>query len=488
MDMYTAARSESYNNSNDNVSQCTSTTPDKPRIHLVRVAGTFAWALAYNSLNQGTNMIALPSEAKRLSEHNASMVTGGIGAAGSLATLLGLVTNALGDGPLASRFGRRRPFVLVAAIVAAMAAAAWVVGDVTSSLAFVAVSYVGMWAAMGVGWSALQALIPDTLPSSQHGAAGGIVGLYSVLGSAVGYGLFSAGASVWVTVAIMGCLSLSLAVPTVLCAKEYPVDNSSEGCAYKTRAQRAIDTVRGFAFHPTQHVDWVLLLVIRFGFYVAMGCASFMQYWIADMLRLAEPEQFVGNVGLATLGIAIVAALPVGFLSDKVGRKPFLMASTLLMVGAMVLWATVESEAMIWVSVLVYGLGNGIYNPVETAMACDSLPASKDAGKHMAVFTVAATLAQLLSQLLDGVLLAQFSVDHPHSSSSSGSSSEKVFEQMYERQGYRILFFISAGFCLMSFVASCAISPARAKRAQQAHDERDGMNEPARKTSDATFP
>src|SRR5262249_3664714 len=109
-----------------------------------------------------------------------------LGIVTSVAVLLALIGNplagALSDRTI-SRFGRRRPWILVGAIASALALA----------VLFSAHSVVMVF----IGWSAFQlfsnfilaalaAIIPDQVPEAQRGTISGIVGLATIVGSIIG--------------------------------------------------------------------------------------------------------------------------------------------------------------------------------------------------------------------------------------------------------------------------------------------------------------
>lgn len=80
-----------------------------------------------------------------------------------------------------------------------------------------------------------------------------------------------------------------------------------------------------------------------------------------------------------------------------------------LMLVSLVLMAIARSIALIWVAIILFGVGNGMYPSVEIAIACDCIPRSRDAGKFMAEFAVSLTAGQLVGQLVFGLSLQAFS-------------------------------------------------------------------------------
>lgn len=259
-------------------------------------------------------MIALPYEAKRLVPEKASAITGGICAAGSLCQVFGLVVCHFSD-KTTFRWGRRRPYLLGAAIGAAGSAILWVFGNISNSIVGISFAFLLMWISISCGITVLEALMPDTLPEKQHGLAGGILGLLQVLGTAIAFALFSAEIPMWACMIVFGGLSMLLVLPTMLCAREKRFvpqnDDSNNGnvnisehvCCQKTRKAlyafgyalfsfllQLIYSQYLDSFSPREHKDWLLLLIIRILFFIAVGYSSFTQFWIGDTLRITNSE------------------------------------------------------------------------------------------------------------------------------------------------------------------------------------------------------
>lgn len=147
------------------------------------------------------------------------------------------------------------------------------------------------------------------------------------------------------------------------------------------------------------------------------------------------------------------------------------------MSGALLLMMFANNMAIIWVTVVLLGLGNGVYPSVEMAICCDCIPRTKDAGKFVAEFSVCQTVGQLIGQLVFGQTLQAFSVYRSDSGNgsvpSSQQSSSSNFVMMYDHMGYVAIFGISAGCLLVAFVLSLFLSPKRGKQAQEIANAKD---------------
>ncbi|KAH3762104.1 major facilitator superfamily protein [Pelomyxa schiedti] len=448
------------------------------------IAGMLAWAAACSAVNQGGSMIALPADVADLAPDKASVVTGIISACGSAMQILGLLIVYLSDG-CTFRYGRRRLFISFAALMLTVGCVVWTVGSAVKALWLVGVGYVIAFFGVACGNSLIPTLFTDLLPQTQHGIANGIMGLYNLIGSALGFGLFGLGISTWICLLVFAALSIVLLIPTILFAREKafvrPPKPAEEGniesgtsCASK-RIKSIKSVITPFMFSPLRHIDFTLLLAIRVLYYVSTGAATYMQYWVGDTLQISNAEAVVGQMGMVTLFTAIIVAIPTGMLSDRLSRKPFVVAGLGILAVAVGLWAFVQNLAGVWVAVAVYGLGGGLYPCVETALACDCLPSNRDSGKFLGEFALMATFGQLIGQFGVGSVLQLWAIPHSSSSSVFTSSSNSTslsegFKQMYEHIGYTVVFASCAGLVAIGFLLALVIVPSRGKKAQQAND------------------
>jgi len=367
--------------------------------------------LAYNLQWAALLAIMLPSQVAAIAgPDRKELVIGVVTSVGALFSLvLTPVAGARSDRSR-SRFGRRRPYIawgtaLNVVFLLAMAA----IGPGTGLVAF-ALAYLGVQ--LGSNWAGgpYAALIPDVVPEAGRGAASGWMALMSTVGTLAG--VLAAGQLVrpghYLPAAAV--IAAVLAIATVAtCAGVREVPQIATAAA----PGPAIGSPpRTFLPDPRAHRDFYWVLATRC--LVGMGIYSvfsFFQYFLADVIGVARPEQQASYL----IGIIIAAGIPTslvaGARSDRIGRKPLVYASGALMALASLAFVFAGyGRSLPWMFAVgaVFGIGYGAYQAVDWALAIDVLPPGGDAGRDMGIWHVALVLPQVLAPALSGLLLAAF--------------------------------------------------------------------------------
>ncbi len=304
-----------------------------------------------------------------------------------------------------SRFGRRRPYLLIGTLANA-AFMMWLGGfGQGSGAGLLLLAYLGVQ--FGANWAGgpYAGLIPDVVPHEQRGAASGWMALMSSLGTLVGAlaaGQLTRGGRYAGIYGFCVALLLAMLLLTWAGVRERPQASPREPF-------RAGAFLRAFLPSPRRHRDFYWVLVTRA--MVTMGVYSvftFFVYFLKDVIRVARPEEQSSYlIGIIIAG-GILTALAAGRLSDRFGRKPLVYWSGGVMALASVVFIAVAffpSLGFMFAVGAVFGLGYGAYQAVDWALAIDVLPGGASAAKDMGIWHVALVLPQVLAPALTGVTL-----------------------------------------------------------------------------------
>jgi len=358
-----------------------------------------------------------------------------LGALSALGALIALVaqplTGAASDRNR-SRFGRRRPYVVAAGAIylVGILTLAWAPGFVIFALGFVLAQI-----AANVGTAAYQGLLPDRVPVEQRGSASGFLGLMTILGNvgslvAAGFLLGSVVSGPGLAAAVRSgaarFYALGIAVlligtfVTVVGIREEPV--------------RALETQPRFLelwLEPLRHANfrWVFLTRVS----VMLGLTlflTFIEYYFANVAHVTNFVQSTAAVALLALGGALVGALTLGMVSDRIGRVGIVAVATGLMTLAALAFV-IAPHLPLWPLGLVFGAGYGAYTSVDWALAVDSLPVLGAAGKDLGVWSIASNLPAVLAPLVGSLVIG--------GGSALGISTEAAYRSVFALAGVFLL-------------------------------------------------
>lgn len=304
-----------------------------------------------------------------------------------------------------SRFGRRRPFMLVGTLVN-VAFLAWLARFTSgSSVGLFMLCYLGVQ--LGNNWSGgpYAGLIPDVAPPRQRGTASGWLALMTALGTlagAIAAGQLVRGGDYG---AIYGVIVVTLIVfllLTLFGVRERPAVGSG------VVSLGAI--ARDFLPRGPAYRNFYLVLGTRA--LVTMGIYSiftFFQFFMKDIIHSAHPVEQTSYLIAIIIAAGVPTSLIGGVLSDRYGRKPFVYLSGGLMALASIIFIGVAlwpSATFTFLVGALFGLGYGAYTAVDWALAIDVLPKGGAAAKDMGIWHVSLVLPQVLAPAMTGLTLA----------------------------------------------------------------------------------
>ena len=155
----------------------------QPPLAVALVIGLSLAALAAVCVFQGIQQVLIPIQVQAM---DAAHKVRDLALLTTLAAALAVV-GAVSGGALSdltrSRFGRRTPWLVA---MASLAAVLMIAASTVHRLSFVAVIYAAIWFCMNFYQSALSAVIPDRIPERSRGAISSAFGLGAALGLGLG--------------------------------------------------------------------------------------------------------------------------------------------------------------------------------------------------------------------------------------------------------------------------------------------------------------
>ena len=327
---------------------------------------------------------------------NLSLVTG---AGAFIAVVANPLFGALSD-RTTSRFGRRNPWTLACALIAAVALLAL---SQAPTVLFVLVGWCVAQAFLNGMLASTTAMVPDKVPVAQRGTVSAYVGIPQVLGLVVGVGLVTAFASGIVDgyVLVAGFLAIT-AIPLVLRVRDESLPKAWRPAFHLG------EFLRGFWISPRKHPDfgWAWLTRFLVGLGNSVG-TLYLLYFLQDAVHYPSPEDGVFVLILIYTASLLVTAIVGGMWSDRIGRrKPFVIGATIVMATGALVLAFVQTWEAAMVAASVLGLGYGAYLAVDQALITQVLPAARDRAKDLGVINIANSLPQVLGPALAGPVIA----------------------------------------------------------------------------------
>jgi MFS family permease len=322
-----------------------------------------------------------------------------------IAMLIQPISGALSDS-WRSRFGRRRPLILLGTLFdfVFLTLLGWAGG-----LTWLFIGYLGLQFSSTIAHGPAQGLLPDVVTKEQFGIASGIktfMDMLSVITASLVAGNLldpSGKDPSRVILVVIGLLAVSLLV-TVIGTKEEPTLQGT-GKEERRNVWKELGESFRIDFRSNTSYWWLIAerFLVLFGIY---GLQQFVQYYIRDVLEVANPVQVTGNL-MAALAIGLVLlALAGGWLSDKFGTKRILVAGSLLIAAGSLLLPLARTELTLALIGSLVGAGLGLFLTANWALASKLAP-SGEAGKYLGLTNIAtagsAALGRLWGPALDAL-------------------------------------------------------------------------------------
>lgn len=358
-----------------------------PREVWVLVSAAFLIAIGF-----GLVAPALPQYARQF---GVSMTL--VSAVVSIFALMRLVS-APASGQLVKRLGERRIYLIGLGIVAISTGACAFTQEFWQLLTLRAISGIGS----SMFTVSAMALLIRVTPANARGKVSSFYGgsflIGGIFGPIVGAALLTLGPE-WAFIIYGVSLLLALSVVAVaLRAKRLsPGDNSVETQPESREVFGFGEAIRIPAFRSLMFSGFANGWAV-FGFRMAV-----IPLFVVEVLR--QREEMAGlALGLFALGNAAVI-IPAGRLSDRWGRKWFIISGASLSGVSLILIGQTQSVVIFVVLALISGLGSGLFGPSQQAALADIIGNKRNGGPSIAAFQMTADLGAVIGPLVAGVII-----------------------------------------------------------------------------------
>jgi len=297
-----------------------------------------------------------------------------------------------------SRLGRRIPYLLWGAIFTCVGIAG--IGYATRYLVSEDIPFAAKYLALfgvwlfiqlniNIAYGPYQALIRDLVPVGRIGVAASIKILMDSAGavalifiSGLLIGRYTGADSIkwlWLTLGVLGVTVLVSTAITSLTVR------SREARGVSTiGVSEAAQPVRT-GLHP--HLTWFLLS----RFFMITAVVIFQTYalfFLEDVVGLENPAQALGKIILPIGGALALSVYPAGWLSDRVGRKPVVLAGAVgAAIGTIAMLSADGTREVLMIATII-SASVGVLLSASWALANDLGTVGREA-QHMSMVTIA---------------------------------------------------------------------------------------------------
>jgi MFS family permease len=355
-------------------------------------------------------LVESPGVLGRSSHPLAGLAIGLITTAGVLIAILVQPTMGSISDNTRSRLGRRKPYILIgtALDLVFLAFAAWAFWN-QSYWAFVA-SVALLQFSSNFAQGPYQGYIPDLVPGRQVGVASGMLGAANIAGNLLGPGLAILFVAVlpgalgfpeitlglFVAIALVEVITMLITVAFVPDRPAPPTD--------KTLRQRALGA---WGTDLLAHHDYVWLLISRALVLTALVSLQAFAVFFLENAHAMDPDSAQSSQFPIILTVAVAAllsAVPGGWISSRVGRKPVLYVAIGLGVLGAVMIALGPEYWMVIAAAVPIGICSGVFLGVDWALMTDIIPKA-ESGRYMGISNIAVASAGPIASTVGGLVV-----------------------------------------------------------------------------------
>lgn len=300
-----------------------------------------------------------------------------------------------------SRWGRRKPYIFIGTALDLV----FLLGIASSSTVIAIAAFMALLQfSSNFAQGPFQGYVPDLVPEPQVGLASALVGLFQVLGNAAGFAIGAlavATNSFWLGTMALGVLEFATMLSVVI--------RVDEGRAAKPRGGRSWRAVGLEAWGTDILRERSFVWLVGSRWFVLMGMTmltNFSLFYFVDTFGLTQAETGVPMLAVLLAFIVgnLVAVVPAGRASDRVGRKPLIYLACGVGSAGLAIVAVAPVIPVTVAGGLVMGVGFGMFLAVDWALLTDLVPKAS-AGRYMGISNVATATAGLVGLAVGGLVI-----------------------------------------------------------------------------------
>jgi MFS family permease len=300
-----------------------------------------------------------------------------------------------------SRWGRRKPYIIIGATLDVVFIFALVNAQFLTAYV---VAYLLLQFSSNFAQGPFQGYVPDLVPEKQVATASGLLGLMRMTGLLGGVFIVSSGAvtgDYGAPLLLIGLIEFGLAVATFVLVREGAEPRPRNGRSWPSIAREA------WGMDVLRERNFLFMSATRLFF--LMGTSAFVNlslFYVRDTLGQSEDDlEFWIRVGLLCFLVGTaVATIPGAWLADRVGRRNVIWAAAFLAGLGIFLTVRAVSPAEAVPGLILMGVGNGAYLAVDWALMTSVIPHAAS-GRYMGLANIANSISGPLAVVVAGIVL-----------------------------------------------------------------------------------
>ena len=402
---------------------------------------TNRFIIGYNLLYLGVNYLWISFEALILPLQVSSVVNPAemgimLGMTASVGNAFGIFGN-LFSGIFSDRIrfwkDKRSPYIIAGVTVVFFT----LIGETifTKSIYEVLAGYILLQAFSNLAIGATQPILAEIESREQRGTSAGINGLFSLIGSALGFGITSFFLASPLRNGDLYSIAAGIAITgagTIFAIKNRRFVSLGSNLS---RLRIRLARIRKIPINMRKFSR--LIIGSFFVFSGITGLTYFELYFFKEILNVSDPATYVAIAGILVLAISAVSSIALGHFSNRIGRWNIVVADAAIASIPTLIIPYFRSFYIFLLLGSVIGATYGTFYSVSFAIAGDLVP-EHESGKYMSIFYLALAGASTISPLIYGLMLFIF-----NQSSSSGFVALFTTSSLFYMLGAVVLYLAS---------------------------------------------